>query len=695
MSAMAFAQLKELTLSDAVLNQRKLAPERLQNVTWRPNSNQLSYIQSDTLIVLKDDKRKSVETLVSLSEIQKAENSIKSLFGFSWLNTNELKFRSKGDVFTYNLTTKKITKLYSQLANMENVDVSPVKNHIAFTKENNLFVRLDDGSEIQITNHSNKDIVAGQSIARNEFGITKGTFWSNSERFIAFYEKDESKVGDYPIVDITTTPASVKSIKYPMAGSDSEKPKVGIYDIETKKLVYVSPLKGEDNFLTNLSWAPNDMFVLLAEVNREQNTYWLNRFDSKTGKFENEILTESSTKWVEPEHPAFFPSNDANEFVWISEKDGFNNLYLYTINGKLIKQLTSNKFVVKRIVKSINEGKEILFTATGTSPLNTFYYTVDRNGKQTCLTLEEGTHNLMINDNGSLIYDEYSSHSEPYKALLKDRSGKTLQTLKDAPDKLKEYKVGTTEIGQIKGVDGSVLYTRLIKPSNFDEKKKYPVLIYVYGGPHAQMITNTWLDGASLWMQWMAEQGYLVFTLDNRGSAERGVAFESQIHRQLGTVELQDQLSGVDYLKSLNYVDTSRLAVHGWSFGGFMTNTMMLKSPGVFKVGVAGGPVTDWKWYEIMYGERYMDKPSENPTGYEQASLFNQVNNLKGKLLLIHGTADDVVVIQHNEVLVKKFIEAGKQVDFFPYPMHLHNVFGKDRVHLMQKVLTYIIENNK
>jgi dipeptidyl-peptidase-4 len=258
-----------------------------------------------------------------------------------------------------------------------------------------------------------------------------------------------------------------------------------------------------------------------------------------------------------------------------------------------------------------------------------------------------------------------------------------------------EYALGVSEINSIKGIDGSELYYRMVKPSNFDPKNKYPVLVYVYGGPHAQMVTNSFNAGANLWMNWLAEQGYLVFTLDNRGSSERGFAFESQIHRQLGTVEMEDQLTGVEFLKSLPYVDSQRLAVHGWSFGGFMTTSLMLRHAGVFNVGVAGGPVTDWKFYEVMYGERYMDRPEENKEGYEANALTNYTKNLTGKLLLIHGTVDDVVVMQHNYSLIKKFVEDGKQMDFFPYPMHKHNVMGKDRAHLMEKVLTYVIENNQ
>ncbi|MFN5442031.1 MAG: alpha/beta hydrolase family protein, partial [Flavobacteriia bacterium] len=313
---------------------------------------------------------------------------------------------------------------------------------------------------------------------------------------------------------------------------------------------------------------------------------------------------------------------------------------------------------------------------------------------QRLLTNAEGTHRFALAPKGAYYYDGYSSLEVANKEYVMTLNGKMAKLLQDAPDKLAEYNIGSTEIGNIKGKDGSALYYRMIKPADFDPTKKYPVLVYVYGGPHAQMVTNSWLAGANLWMHWLANQGYIVFTLDNRGSGERGFAFESQIHRQLGTVEMEDQLTGVDYLKSLPYIDGQRMAVHGWSFGGFMTTSLMLRQAGVFNVGVAGGPVTDWKFYEIMYGERYMDRPQQNPEGYNANSLLNHTKNLKGKLLLIHGTVDDVVVMQHNEALLKSFVDNGVQADYFVYPMHPHNVSGKDRAHLMEKVLNYIIENN-
>jgi dipeptidyl-peptidase-4 len=421
---------------------------------------------------------------------------------------------------------------------------------------------------------------------------------------------------------------------------------------------------------------------------------WLNVYDSKSGKFVKTLFEETNEKWIEPEHPAYFHS-ESNDFIWISERDGFNNLYLFDFNGKLKKKLTEHKFVVKDILEMSPDKKFIYYSATGEIPTNTLVYRVDLEGNSQLLTREEGTHSFSLSSDGIYFFDAFSSLTVPYKSMIYTSSGKMSKIIMESKEKLEDYNVGSTEIGTLKGKDGSDLYYRFIKPSNFDPTKKYPVLVYVYGGPHAQMVTNSWLAGANLWMHWMANQGYLVFTLDNRGSGERGFDFESQIHRRLGDVEIEDQLTGVEFLKSLSYVDGNRMAVHGWSFGGFMTTSLMLRQPGTFKVGVAGGPVTDWKYYEIMYGERYMDRPEQNKEGYEKASLINHAQNLKGDLLLIHGTIDDVVVMQHNYALVKKFVDLGIQMDFFPYPMHKHNVIGKDRAHLMEKVLNYVIENNR
>ena len=698
LSTFTFSQKKSLTLKDAVSGQNRVyGPDRLNGFQWIPNTDGYSFFSKNYQVLYTSSvQSKKDEERITIQAVNSSLNSeLNSFFGMEWKDANAFFINDGANFYSYNLATSKGQLIYTLDETAENALFHPISGNCAFTKGNNVYLTSAAGLKSTVTDNENKNIVSGAAIARSEFGISGGLFWSPNGQLLAFYQKDETNVHDYPLLDDSKVPGELISIKYPMAGQLSEKPKVGIYNLANNQTVFISPKGNVDDYLTNVVFTPDNNFIVLAEVNRDQNHMWLNVYDAKTGKFVKTLLEESNDKWVEPEHAAFFPSDKSNNFIWISEKDGFNNLYYYDFSGKLIRQLTSNKFVVKNVLEAKNGGKLIYFTATGANPLNTLLYSVDLNGKQTQISTTEGTHEVSFSTDGKYLYDAFSNHSIPHRSEIFTSSGKKAKFLIQSNEKLSDISIGSAEITTLKGKDGSILYTRLIKPSNFDPSKKYPVLVYVYGGPHAQMITNSWLDGANLWMYWMAEQGYLVYTLDGRGSAERGFAFESQIHRQLGTLEMEDQLTGVDYLKSLPYVDADRLAIHGWSFGGFMTTSLLLRHPDVFKVGVAGGPVTDWKFYEIMYGERYMDQPAQNEKGYAEASLLTHASKLKGDLLLIHGTVDDVVVMQHNLVLVKKFVELGIQMDFFPYPMHKHNVSGKDRVHLMEKVLTYVIENNQ
>ena len=692
------AQLKKFSLEEAVLQQnRKFGADKLTGFQWIPNSsNYIYYTDSWTKMMSANVTKKDAVELVKLNDINTVLGTkIKSFFGVQWIDSTTILISETGKYYSYNINTKSGKLIQEVPETAENQTFDDAKINVAFTEANNLYLFNKNKEKIAVTNNSDKNIVSGQTISRNEFGINGGIFWSPQSTYLAFYQKDETNVADYPLLNINETPGKLVNIKYPMIGQKSEKPSVGIYNLATQKSVFILPKGNTEDYVTNLAFSPDEKYILIAELNRGQNDMNLNLYETATGNFVRTLFNEKNPKWVEPEHPAFFPNSQSNNFVWISEKDGFNNLYYYSIDGKLIKQLTINKFPTREIIGANPAGNEIYFKATGEKGVNMLAYKVDLKGKQTLITRDEGIHNVVISTDGNWIFDEYSNHSTPSKSLLYDKKGRAI-TLLESKNKYEGYEIGSADIKTIKAADGTTdLYTRLIKPSNFDPSKKYPVLVYVYGGPHAQMITNSYLDGANLWMYWMAEQGYLVFTVDNRGSDNRGFTFESVIHGRLGVNEMEDQIKGVDYLKSLPYVDGNRLTVHGWSYGGFMTTSLMLRKPDTFKVGVAGGPVTDWKFYEVMYGERYMDTPTENQKGFDESCVMNYAKDLKGKLLLIHGTSDDVVVEQHNLSLVKKFVELGKQVDYFPYPMHKHNVIGKDRVHLMTKVLNYIIENNK
>lgn len=685
---------RKLTLQEAVLGQyRDFYPQRTRGVNWIPETHAYSYLSEDYQTLkrtpAKKDKPVDIVTADMLKEMTGEAFRYAKLI--EWKDETHFYTSSNGKYFLVNVADKTAQPLGELPKESENEVLHAGTGHVAYTIDHDLYVQSADNRQQRITNNA-PHIVSGQAIARSEFGISGGIFWSHSGDQLAFYQKDESNVADYPLLDITTPTGSLNAIKYPMAGQPSEKSAVGVHHLSSEKTVYIRPRGAPDDYLTNLAWGPRDQFVYLVEVNRDQNHTQLQQYDAQTGQWVKTLIEERNDKWTEPEHPVYFI--DDHRFVWLSERDGFMNLYLYSDEGKLIRQLTANQWVVKKIIG--HTSTHLYFEGTGPSAKETNCFSVEMNsGEQTAVTQGGGTHAVKFSSDFKYLFDAMSSTEIPRREWIGNGLGKEVREVLRAENPYRDIQMGKAHYGTIKaGDDTTALHYRLIQPADFDTTKQYPVLVYVYGGPHAQMVRDRWLGGASLWMYWMAQQGYLVFTVDGRGSANRGFAFESVIHRQLGTAEMEDQLRGVDFLKQLPYVDTNRLAVHGWSFGGFMTASLMLRQAGTFNVGVAGGPVTDWAYYEVMYGERYMDRPEQNEEGYAKSRLMNHVAALEGKLLLIHGTVDDVVVMQHSLALVKAFVEEGVQVDFFPYPMHPHNVKGLDRVHLMQNVLSYVMEHN-
>lgn len=692
-----YAQQKELTIDDAVLGYYKgLYPSSIYNRHWVDNSNIYIYQKENDLIFTDAKKNIKIKTL-SLKTLKKTYNNLKRFPNLQDISSTSFSFRNGDNVEIYNYVTNTKQTTISIIENAQNNEYNSTAEAVAYTIDNNLYIATTTNKKVVVTKIDDKNTVSGQAIHRSEFGIHKGTFWSPKGNFLAFYQKDENNVSDYPLVDINSYPASLKNIKYPMAGQGSEKAKIGIFNLSTKKTSYLNIDTSDEHYLTNLSWTPDEKHVLVAEINRGQNHFWYNLYNIETGNKVRTLFEESSDKWTEPEHDAVFLPNSSTTFLWLSERDGFMNVYQYTTEGKLVKQLTNFNWVVTGILGFDENAKNVFIMGTGEDPRETHTFKINlKSGKHTKLTTDAGTHSTILNSNGTYLIDQYSNLTTPNNIkVIETKKGKST-TVYSSKNPLENYNLGITEFGSLKGEDGTTLYTRVIKPANFDPSKKYPVLVYVYGGPHAQMVTNSWLGGSNLWMQAFATaNNYIVFTLDNRGSENRGFAFESIIHRNLGDAEISDQLKGIEYLKSLNYVDGERIAINGWSYGGFMTTSLMLRNPGVFTTAVAGGPVIDWKYYEVMYGERYMDTPQENPDGYKKTKVSNYIKNLDGKLLIIHGSVDPVVVPQHSMSLLQEAIKQKVQIDFFTYPMHEHNVRGYDRVHLIKKMMNYIVENNK
>ena len=579
------------------------------------------------------------------------------------------------------------------------------KNSVTFEEGslyvNGKFVEKGDGY----------NIVLGESVHRNEFGIDGGLFWSPKESKLAFYRMDQSMVVDYPLVNTKAREAEPKPIKYPMAGMKSHEVTVGVWDVAAEKLVYLNTRKDttvheREMYLTNIAWSPDEKYVFIAKVNREQNHMWLEQYDAVSGQLVKVLFEEENPRYVEPCEPMIFtPKGD--QFLWFSMRDGYKHLYLYNLDGTLVKQVTKGEYEVEGFIQFDKKGENIFIYANKDNLAGRGAYRVNlKSGQMIALTPAEGTHSIVLNEAGDCFVDIYSSVDTPARAIWsKVKYGKNSFQQKShefytAENPLKDYAMPTVKLGTIKAADGKTdLYYRLITPPGVDpnselrtpnsELKKYPTLVYVYGGPHSQLVTDSWLAGGNLYFMFLAQQGYVVFTVDNRGTDNRGFEFESCTHRRLGEIEMADQMEGVKFLKSLPYVDQDRMGVEGWSFGGFMTITMKLAHPEVFKVGCAGGPVIDWKWYEIMYGERYMDMPQENPEGYEANSLLNKAKNLEGRLLVIQGAEDNTVVPQHSTEFIERCINNFKQVDYFMYPHHEHNVRGPERNHLYKKMFDY------
>ena len=561
----------------------------------------------------------------------------------------------------------------------------------AEVRNHNIFVITADGSEKQITTDGNRELVYGEAVHRNEFGIMDGLFWSPDRQRLAFYRMDQSMVADYPQVNIDTRIAAYEPDKYPMAGETSHKVTVGVYDMQSGQTIYLKAGDPTDRYFTNIAWNPEGTIIYMFELNRDQNDCRLVSYNALTGDKIAELYRETSTKYVEPQHPIVFLPWDNSQFIMQSQKDGYNHLYLFSKDGKLIRQLTSGKWVVLDVLGFNKKQKSVIISSNEVSPIQQNLFAVNiKNGKRTPLDNGRGYHAGMLSDNGEWLFDKYQEPDVPRDITIVNTGKGKIVNYFSAPDPWKDYQVPLFECGKIKAADGVTdLYYRMVKPHDFDATKKYPTVVYVYGGPHAHNVDARWHYCSRSWETYMAQKGYVLFILDNRGSENRGRDFEQATFRQLGQIEMQDQMKGVDYLKSLPYVDSNRIGVHGWSFGGFMTITLMTNHPEVFKVGVAGGPVIDWKWYEVMYGERYMDTPQTNPEGYAKTSLLSKAKDLKGKLQIITGYNDPTVVPQHCLSFLKACIEAGTQPDFFAYPGEPHNMRGHSSVHLHERITQY------
>ncbi|HCN54295.1 MAG TPA: S9 family peptidase [Prevotella sp.] len=695
------AQDKKLfTLEDLNFGGNNYANLRPQNMwlTWWGEQLIQQDVEACYTINTKTGKKTLLFTLDDINKWAGSDDSkyVRHLMNatFPYPNKPIVKLGNRKAVILLDFKAKQII-WQDSIAGQQAYDWNATSRATAYVENHQLYVVDGAGKKHQLSTDGSREIVYGQSVHRNEFGIDKGTFWSPDGSKLAFYRMDQSMVTDYPQVDIFPRNASYEPDKYPMAGMTSHQVTVGVFDVKSGKTVYLQAGDPTDRYFTNISWAPDAQTVYMLELNRKQNDFRLVSYDANTGAKIAELYRETSEKYVEPQHPIEFLPWDATKFVMQSQKDGYNHLYLFTKEGKELKQITQGKWVVMDVLGFDKKHHSIIYQSNELSPIqqNIFVVNVDNNKRALMDDNGKGWHNGILSESGQYFVDSYSTPTIPRNiAIININNGKRTRFFK-AEDPWKGYNVPEYSCGTIKAADGVTdLYYRMVKPINFDPSKKYPTIVYVYGGPHAHNVDARWHYSSRGWETYMAQKGYLLFILDNRGSENRGKAFEQATFRQLGQTEMKDQMKGVEYLKSLPYVDSDKIGVHGWSFGGFMTISLMTNYPDVFKVGVAGGPVIDWKWYEVMYGERYMDTPQTNPEGYEKTSLLHKAKDLKGKLLIITGYNDKTVVPQHCLSFLSACIQAGTQPDFFVYPGEPHNMRGHQSTHLHEKISQYFFD---
>ncbi|MGN0021333.1 MAG: DPP IV N-terminal domain-containing protein [Sphingobacterium hotanense] len=706
-SSVAYGQRK-LTIDETVFGPGKFAPKTITGSKWVKNSDAFSSLDStyQNLLIREAKSNWQAKQIISKADLQSAIAATvpsdkielrRFPTSYNWIDANTIAFDVEAEKKSYSIhydLSKKQAKVAASVPNdLESATASNSQSKTAYLNGNNIEIIDQNGTKIIVTKDTVDGIVNGtDKVHRNEFGIDKGMWWSPNDKLLLYYRKDESMVTKYPLPQWDTRVATVKDIRYPMAGMKSEEVTLQIFNTETGKNIQLQTGETKEQYLTIVTWDPSNEFVYVGVLNRGQNHLKLNKYNAQTGAFVKTLFEESSTTWVEPQQPLIFLPNNPKQFLYQTDKDGFNSLYLYDTEGKLIRNLGYKDAVLTDFQGFDSKGNKAYYVAATNNGMERHLFEVDiKSGKTTQLTETNGVHNASVSSSGQYVLDQYSNLSTPNKIQVINKKGNKTSSILQANNPFNgKVDLPKIEFKSFTSPDGKTpLNARITYPLNFDHNKKYPVMVYLYGGSHAQLVTDRWLGGLGYFDMYMAQNGYIVFTLDNRGSDARGRDFTRVTHRNLGEAEMADQLVGINYLKSLPYVDTENMGIFGWSYGGFMTSSLMTKHNDIFKAAVAGGPVMDWKYYEIMYGERYMDTPQENPEGYEKTSLLNKADKLNGHLLIIHGAQDPVVVQQHSMDFVQKCIEAGKQVDYFLYPTHEHNVMGKDRIHMYDKIAKY------
>ena len=709
-SLAAQAGKKRLT-PELVTHPDRLVSGGIFRVTWRPSSGQVALLRRE------GSGREAPLKLMLYDTSTGKEQEVPEPAGKPKVNLSSYQWSPQGDkllveggsdLWLMDLKGSAPRRLTDDPKEKEDATFSPAGDRVAFVEGNNIYtVELATGLLKQLTTDGNEDFLEGkldwvyeEELANRATG--RAYEWSPDSTQIAYLSLDDTPVPQYPLTHYLSDHVSLTHERFPQAGDPNPKPAMHVLTVSEDEIkTWSCPLKDPDveYFSPSFTWTPDSKSVVYSTLNRNQTDLVVHVCDPASGS-DRRLLEEKDPYWINSIDAPYF-LKDNRHFLWLSERDGWLHLYLYNSDGTLVRQLGAGDWMIDHPLFSdapmfqVDEaGGWVYFTSTQPDPRERQLYRARLDtGTLERLSKEAGTHGLDLAPDGHYLIDTFSSLSTPPQTRLVRADGALVATINQGQSHLSDYALGTTEFVTVRAADGAALYARLVKPPDFDSRKKYPVIVDVYGGPLVQLIHNAW-GVTSLDDELLSEQGYLLWSLDNRGSWGRGHAWESAIFEHMGQHEVEDQLAGVQYLKSLPYVDGSRIGVHGWSYGGYMTLSLLTHAPGVFKCGAAGGPVTAWQFYDSIYTERYMRTPKENPGGYHDSSPLYFADKLKAKLLLVHGTDDDNVHMQNTLNFVEALVKAKIPFELYLQPGEKHGFASESaRLYLTERELEFFKAN--
>ncbi|MBJ04449.1 MAG: S9 family peptidase [Flavobacteriales bacterium] len=608
------------------------------------------------------------------------------------------RYSKKSIFYVYNTESKQLNKVFDKKIQLAHF--SPDSKYVSYVFRNNIYIYEINSGKIQKITHKgvpNKIICGGTDwVYEEEFGLVKGYEWSHNSQYIAYYTFNESKVNEFSmdIFEGNLYPQQEK-FKYPKAGERNSKVKINIFDLKNLTDVVAKVNKKTESYLPRIQWTNKTNKLFVQRLNRHQNHLEILSINPSSG--ESKLIYEEKDKYYIDIHDNLTFYKDDSGFLWTSEKDGYNHIYLFQISGKERRQITKGKWDVTNFYGFDEDNKVLYYQSNEVSPLAKDVYRINIWGKsKKKLSDLKGTNNASFSKNYSYFINTNSNANTPNTINLHNVQGQKIRTIKNSQqlrETLKNYDLGEKEFFNFKTEQGTKLNGWMMKPANFDSKKKYPVLMYVYGGPGSQTVTDSW-GGNYMWCQLLLQKGYIVVSIDNRGTGGRGAKFKKCTYKELGKLETIDQIEGAKYLANLKYIDPTRIGIWGWSYGGYMSSLCILKGSTFFKTAIAVAPVTNWRFYDTIYTERYMQTPDENPNGYDLNSPINHVDSLSGNYFLIHGSADDNVHVQNTYEMVNALVKANKQFDLFIYPDKNHSIYGGNtRLHLFTQITDYIIKN--